>query len=94
MDATRMSEDNDQYDEPAASCNALMARAMEAMRSGVDAVPRGFLTVQQYADHFRISRQTAQRQLRAGHERGTIERRAFRITTGSVCRPVPHFRAI
>jgi response regulator of citrate/malate metabolism len=59
-----------------------------------DEVPPGWFTATQLAEQFGVSRPTIQRRLFALVELGQYEVRRFRITTGMVRLPVPHYRKV
>jgi response regulator of citrate/malate metabolism len=55
-------------------------------------VPPGWLTACQVAEKVGRARGTVGALLAAAVREGRAERRSFRITSGSVTRPVPHYR--
>lgn len=57
-----------------------------------DAVPAGWMTTNQIAVEINLSREQASRKIRERVAAGKCEVRSFRITTGGVTRPVPHYR--
>jgi len=59
-----------------------------------DQVPAGFHTLKEFAAHVGISRAQAQAKLHQGVKDGLVEVRRFKVKTGQVTRPVPHYRPI
>ena len=57
-----------------------------------DAVPDGWLTATQWSDHFGMSAVHTRHRLRGAVLSGKWESQNFRIVTGQVLRPVPHYR--
>jgi len=65
---------------------------LAAANSGdADEVPEGWKTVREIAAETGFSEHHTWKQLRQLHERGKIERRRFKICTGTTIRPVPHY---
>jgi len=56
-----------------------------------DEVPEGWKTVREIAAETGYSEHHTWKQLRQLHEQGKIERRRFKICTGTTVRPVPHY---
>lgn len=57
-----------------------------------DVVPDEWMTVKALAERLRLARPTISQKLLDIESRGLAERKVFRITTGSVTRPVEHWR--
>ena len=65
---------------------------LAAANSGdADEVPEGWETVREIAASVGLSESHTWKRLRQLHEAGKIERRRFRICTGTTIRPVPHY---
>ena len=65
---------------------------LAAANSGdADEVPEGWKTVREIAAEAGLSESHTWKRLRQLHEQGKIERRCFRICTGTTIRPVPHY---
>jgi hypothetical protein len=65
----------------------------DALNTGhVDTVPDGWMTTEQWAAAWGLSRPHAGSLLKQGTAAGTVELRRFRIETGSKVYPVPHYR--
>ena len=65
---------------------------LAAANSGdADEVPEGWKTVREIAAETSFGEHHTWKQLRQLHEQGKIERRRFRICTGTTIRPVPHY---
>ncbi len=58
----------------------------------VDVVPPGWLTATAIADKLNRSRRTIGTMLTAAVTNGKAEKQSFRITSGQVTRPVPHYK--
>lgn len=85
FDARRADED---------SMSNLLADLAEALRNGgIDTVPEGWQTAQQYAAEARLSLQRCHAILQQGINAGMVETKKFRIKTGERVYPVPHYRA-
>jgi hypothetical protein len=69
-----------------------LAKAIEDR--GIETVPKGWMTVEQYAAESSMSRQSAARILRDAKRAGLVECRPFRIRSGHRVYPVPHYRKI
>ena len=69
----------------AAWCAALASPAV------TDVVPPGWFTTKQLADKLNKTRPTMARLLAEAVADGRCEVQRFRVTTGSVTRPVPHY---
>jgi hypothetical protein len=67
-------------------CSALAAPAV------TDVVPPGWFTTKQLADKLGKPRPTMGRLLAEAVGAGRCDVQRFRITTGSVTRPVPHYK--
>jgi hypothetical protein len=72
--------------EEAAWAAALRAPAV------TDVIPPGWFTTKQLADKLGRPRPTMARLLADAVAAGRCEVQRFRVTTGSVTRPVPHYR--
>lgn len=84
FDARRANED---------SVSNLLADLAEALRNGgIDTVPDGWQTAQQYAAEARLSLQRCHALLQHGIRAGLVETQKFRIQTGGRVYPVPHYR--
>lgn len=66
----------------------------EAYGAQEDVVPKGFVTMREYATKTGVHLRTANDRMRAMIGAGTAEMRAFRIRVGQQLRPVPHYRAL
>jgi len=65
---------------------------LAAANSGdADEVPEGWKTVREISAETGLSESHTWKQLRQLHEQGKIERRRFKICTGTTIRPVPHY---
>ena len=69
-------------------CAALAAPATE------DEVPPGWHTLRQIAANLGKAESTISTQLGRAVREGRAETQSFRITTGKVVRPVPHYRLV
>ncbi len=67
-------------------CAALAAPAVQ------DVIPAGWFTTKQLADKLGKPRPTMGRLLAEAVAAGRCEVQKFRLTTGAVTRPVPHYR--
>jgi hypothetical protein len=67
-------------------CAALAAPAIP------DEVPPGWMTVQQLSIRLGVARRTVGERLSNAVREGRAERQNFRISTGAVTRPIPHYR--
>jgi predicted transcriptional regulator len=76
------------------SPDADLARWCAALSAEVvtDEVPPGWLTTKDIAAKLGKGQSTVGAQLGRAVAAGTCERRNFRIRTGSIIRPVPHYR--
>ena len=72
--------------------NTLLAEALRAMREPEEAVPKGWLTSKQWAAEERRAESTIRKQLRVLTDAGKIELKFFKVRTGQLIRPVPHYR--
>ena len=54
--------------------------------------PEGWSTILQISEEINRPRTTTERQLKARLKDGTCEMKKFRVRTGSIVRPVPHYR--
>lgn len=63
-----------------------------AFPTPLDTVPPGWLTVQQLADKLGVPRRTIGERISNAVREGRAERQMFRISTGAVTRPIPHYR--
>jgi hypothetical protein len=70
----------------AAWCAALASPAVQ------DVVPPGWFTTKQLADKLNRTRPTMARLLADAVAAGRCEVQKFRVTTGAVTRPVPHYK--
>lgn len=76
--------------------DADLAQWCAALSAGVvtDEVPPGWLTLRQIAAKMGKAESTMGAQIGRAVANGACERREFRIRTGSVIRPVPHYRPL
>jgi hypothetical protein len=71
-----------------------LARWCEALASPIvpDKVPPGWLTLKQISQKLNKAARTTSALLSRAVSEGRAERQDFRITSGQVTRPVPHYR--
>lgn len=66
--------------------------ALRRLQQPIDTVPPGWHTVVEWAAAWGLARAQTNRLLREGEQAGLLERRTFRIDSGSRVYPVPHYR--
>lgn len=71
------------------SSAAKLWKLLQADAQVVEAVPDGWKTAAQWAVEFGKSASTTSRILKSSRR---VEFRKFRVRSGQVCRPIPHYR--
>ncbi len=66
----------------------------DAITAKVDKVPPGFQTMEQIAAQIGKSRPRTGQLMQIAIAGGNVEIKSFRIKTGQIIRPVPHYRLI
>lgn len=74
--------------------NTESLKKLEALfqRKKTEKPEKGFHTRQQYSKLWRCGEQSANRRLRKYVDAGLMEIKYFKIRTGLIIRPVPHYR--
>ena len=76
--------------------NAKKLRALEDifLNKGVVKPPKGFFTRSEIAKAWKVTEQTANRKLKKFVASSLMEVKYFKVRSGQVVRPVPHYKII
>ena len=74
--------------------NAKNLKALEDIfqNRGIETPPKGFFTRANLAQAWKISEQQANRKLKKYVASGLMETKEYRVKSGQVTRPIPHYR--
>lgn len=74
--------------------NPIKLRTLEAILQNrdVEKPHKGFFTRASLAEMWKISEQQANRKLKKYVESGLMETKSYRVKSGQVTRPIPHYR--
>ncbi len=74
------------------SSKQLLATLAAALNEKLESPEDGFKNTREWSKEWGIALSQAQRLVKAGHERGLLEMKRYRIITGQTKRTVPHYR--
>ena len=74
--------------------NPIKLRALEDifLKKGVEKPPKGFFTRADLAKAWKVTEQTTNRKLKRFVASGLVELKYFKVKSGQVVRPIPHYR--
>ena len=92
--ATRTTKHINGVAAPSLNAADLLALIVKERKKDVDAVPPGFLTVEQWSKAWNLERTRTKQLLHYAVEQGLADRQTFRIMCGIKRCPVAHFKQL